>query len=119
MSETKGDYYPRKAALLQEDEISKLQVQVNLLRTENAALKEKLTQYEQGRPMYEAPKTGSLILCEIEDKFGSFFDFLEWDDDQKIWVGYLSDYQDLYMPNKVQDEYLSRWWPLPGGNKNG
>lgn len=42
MTEINGDYYPRMNALLQEDEISKLQVQVNLLMTENAALKEKL-----------------------------------------------------------------------------
>ena len=46
MSETKCDYYPRMNALLQEEEISKLQVQVNLLLTENAALvKERDTIY--------------------------------------------------------------------------
>jgi hypothetical protein len=47
MTEIKGDYYPRMNALLQEDEISKLQVQVNLLLTENAALKEKIAQYKK------------------------------------------------------------------------
>ena len=39
MTETKGDYYPRMNALLQEEEIQRLQVKVNLLQTENALLK--------------------------------------------------------------------------------
>ena len=117
MSEIKGDYYPRMNALLQEDEIKKLQVRVNLLLTENAALKEKLAQYEQGRPMSEAPLDGTQILCEIKDRFGVHYEIIEWNEEVNFWTGSVFDYQPMYKPNDNHDEYLSRWWPLPGGEK--
>lgn len=107
MTEIKGDYYPRKAALLQEDEISKLQVQVNLLRTENAELKEKLTQYEQGRPMSEAPRSGERIL--VRSSKDRIVDTARWNEDLRLWY--------VISEGKFfSEDNFDRWWPLPGSN---
>lgn len=106
MTEIKGDYYPRKAALLQEEEIRKLQVQVNLLRTENAALKEKLAQYKHGRPMSEAPRYGRTIF--IRDSTSGLVYDAWWSESRHHW--YLIS-EKLFCP----DDMFDRWWPRPGG----
>ena len=108
MSETKGDYYPRKAALLQEEEIQRLQVKVNMLESENVELKSKLARYEQGQPMETAPRDGTEIL--IEGPAGCY---------DICSCSY--HYYDLWIVASSGDiisfENAIRWWPLPGGAK--
>lgn len=100
MSETKGDYYPRINALLQEEEIQRLQAKVNMLEAENAELKEKLAQYEEGFPVETAPRDGTLFACGR----GVY--------DNGVYTNW---YEDKW--NRFCVEDFTRWWPLPGGAK--
>ena len=102
--------YPRAAALLQEEEIKRLQAKVNMLEAENIALQVKIAQYEEGRPMDTAPRDGTSILAEIYTHHGSnWFEILFMSGN--VWWSSKCDYPD--------DDgcYPLRWWPLPGGAK--
>ena len=117
MTETKGDYYPRMNALLQEEEIQRLQVKVNMLEAENAELKEKLAQYEQGQPMLYSPKDGTVILVEIDEEETSYFDIVHWDSESLLWVGNFKNYRVFYSIDEKITSLPKRWWPLPGWSK--
>lgn len=114
MSETKGDYYPRMNALLQEEEIQRLQVKVNMLEAENVELKEKLAKYEEGFPMDTAPRDGTEILAEVQSGSESpYLDIVSWDVEfTENWIGRATTYFE-----HVPETYALRWWPLPGGAK--
>lgn len=97
--------YPRTAALLQEEEIQRLQAKVNVLEADNAALKSKLAQYEEGRPMSEAPRDGTSILLRHVD---GYYIPATRESDCELWCSYDGYYG---------DEEFESWWPLPGGAK--
>ena len=77
------------------------------LRAEISALQSRLSDLENGRPMSEAPKDGTLILVETSDMFGKYFEIISWHAVSSQWVSIVGDC----------DDDLLRWWPLPGSGE--